>query len=76
MRVLQLSSSVVAVVEQALERAERGPNYYQILNLRRGSSAIEIKRAYRQLSLETHPDKNPSKDAAERFAKMTSALEV
>lgn len=61
---------------QGLEKAERGQNYYQLLGLRRGSSAIEIKRAYRQLSLELHPDKNPSQDAADRFSKMTAALEV
>lgn len=61
---------------QGLEKAERGPNYYQILGLRRGVSAIEIKRAYRSLSLELHPDKNPSKDAADSFSKMTAALEV
>lgn len=59
-----------------MENVERGPNYYQLLGLRRGSSAIEIKRAYRQLSLELHPDKNPSQDAADKFSKMTSALEV
>lgn len=61
---------------QGLENAERGPNFYQILGLRRGSSAVEIKRAYRQLSLELHPDKNPSQDAADRFSKMSAALEV
>ncbi|CAM9457859.1 unnamed protein product, partial [Laminaria digitata] len=53
-----------------------GPNFYQILGLNRGSSAIEIKRAYRQLSLELHPDKNPSQDAADRFSRMSSALEI
>lgn len=63
-------------LSQGLENAERGPNFYQILGLRRGSSAIEIKRAYRQLSLELHPDKNPSQDAADRFSKMSAALEV
>lgn len=61
---------------KGLENAERGPNFYQTLGLRRGSSAIEIKRAYRQLSLELHPDKNPSQDAADRFSKMSAALEV
>lgn len=61
---------------QGLEMADWGPNYYQLLGLRRGSSAVEIKRAYRQMSLELHPDKNPSKDAADRFSKITAALEV
>ncbi|CAM9746289.1 unnamed protein product [Pylaiella littoralis] len=68
--------AAVAIGKLFMENVERGPNYYQLLGLRRGSSAIEIKRAYRQLSLELHPDKNPSQDAADKFSKMTSALEI
>lgn len=71
-----MSPLTLLLSSQGLENAERGPNYYQILGLRRGSSAIEIKRAYRQLSLELHPDKNKSQDAADRFSKMSAALEV
>eukprot|EP00904_Undaria_pinnatifida_P007847 jgi/Undpi1/4192/HiC_scaffold_16.g07559.m1 len=68
--------ATIAFGKMALEKAERGPNFYQILGLKRGSSAIEIKRAYRQLSLELHPDKNPSQDAADRFSRMSAALEI
>lgn len=49
---------------------------YEVLGLGRGASAAEIKKAYRQLSLKYHPDKNPSEDAATRFAEIASAHEV
>ena len=49
---------------------------YEVLGLGRGASPAEIKKAYRQLSLKYHPDKNPSEDAASRFAEVASAYEV
>lgn len=49
---------------------------YEVLGLGRGASSAEIKKAYRQLSLKYHPDKNPSEDAATRFAEVASAYEV
>lgn len=49
---------------------------YEVLGLGRGASPAEIKKAYRQLSLKYHPDKNPSDDAASRFAEVASAYEV
>lgn len=49
---------------------------YEVLGLGRGASTADIKKAYRQLSLKYHPDKNPSEDAATRFAEVASAYEV
>lgn len=49
---------------------------YDVLGLGRSASPSEIKKAYRQLSLKYHPDKNPSEDAATRFAEVASAYEV
>lgn len=49
---------------------------YEVLGLGRGASMAEIKKAYRQLSLKYHPDKNPSEDAAARFAEVASAYEI
>lgn len=41
--------------------------FYEILGLEKGSSDAEIKKAYRKLSLLTHPDKNGYDGADEAF---------
>lgn len=52
-------------------------DYYAILNVPRDASADEIKKAYRQLALKYHPDKNSGdKAAAATFRAVTEAYEV
>ncbi len=52
-------------------------DYYEILGLKRDADADEIKRAYRQLALKNHPDKNPGDaDAERRFKEGAEAYEV
>lgn len=53
-----------------------GADYYKILNVDRKASSADIKRAYRKLSLKYHPDKNPSEDAAAKFAELSQAYDV
>lgn len=48
--------------------------YYQILELQKSCSEIDIKKAYRKLSLLTHPDKNGYKGADEAFKKVSEAF--
>ncbi|CAM9396628.1 unnamed protein product [Choristocarpus tenellus] len=49
---------------------------YSLLGLKRGAEKTEIRKAYRTLSLENHPDKNPSPAAQERFKSITKAYGV
>ncbi len=52
-------------------------DYYEILGLDRSASAEEIKKAYRQLALKYHPDRNPGdKEAEENFKETAEAYEV
>lgn len=51
-------------------------DYYQILGVTKTSSADEIKRAYRKLALQYHPDRNKGKDAEGKFKEVTKAYEV
>ncbi len=51
-------------------------DYYGLLGLRRGASDAEIKRAYRRLARELHPDVNPDADAQARFKDISAAYEV
>lgn len=51
--------------------------YYQILGLASEASSDDIKKAYRKLALETHPDRNPGDPAAEeRFKRISEAYGV
>lgn len=52
-------------------------DYYEVLGVSKNASADEIKKAYRQLALKYHPDRNPDdKDAEEKFKEAAEAYSV
>jgi molecular chaperone DnaJ len=51
-------------------------DYYTILGVARDASEDEIKKAYRKLAMKHHPDRNPEKDAEEKFKEAKEAYEV
>jgi curved DNA-binding protein len=52
-------------------------DYYQILGLERSASKDDIRKAYRKLALQHHPDRNPGdKQAEDRFKEVNEAYQV
>ena len=52
-------------------------DYYEVLGIARSASAEEIKKAYRKLAIQYHPDKNPgNSEAEEKFKEAAAAYEV
>ncbi|KAL6339782.1 hypothetical protein AAG906_034868 [Vitis piasezkii] len=54
-----------------------GKSYYDVLQVPKGASDEQIKRAYRKLALKYHPDKNQgNEEANKKFAEINNAYEV
>jgi len=51
-------------------------SFYEILGVNNDASDIEIKKAYRTLSLKYHPDRNPSEEATKKFQEINEAYET
>jgi DnaJ-class molecular chaperone len=51
-------------------------DYYEILELEFGAEILAVKKAYRQLALKYHPDKNKEPNASQKFIEITEAYEV
>lgn len=48
-------------------------DYHKVLGVAKDATLDQIKKAYRKLALKYHPDRNKSKDAAERFRQVNEA---
>lgn len=51
-------------------------DYYEVLEINRNSSDVEIKKAYRKLAMKYHPDVNKEKEAEQKFKEINEAYEV
>ncbi|MDR2376455.1 MAG: molecular chaperone DnaJ [Treponema sp.] len=52
-------------------------DYYEVLGIQKNASKDDIKKAYRKLAIQYHPDRNPgNKEAEEKFKEATEAYEV
>lgn len=52
-------------------------DYYEILGVQKSTSKDEIKKAYRKMAMQFHPDKNPGNAEAEaKFKEASEAAEV
>lgn len=73
----QQAQKKVKEAQVALKQSKE-KNYYKILGVPRTASKKEIKKAYRELALKWHPDKNPdnSEEAVRKFADIGEAYEV
>ena len=63
-----------AAMAPGADGAQRSP--YEVLGAARDASQAEIKKAYRKLSLQYHPDKNRAEGAKEKFVEVAGAYEI
>ena len=61
---------------QRSQPSKRKYKYYEILRIRRDASQEEIRRAYRELAKDCHPDVNRAADANEKFKLINQAYSV
>jgi len=75
MDIKMLLTSIFSIL--AILAVEAGRDYYAILGVGRSASTNQIKKAYRRLAKEMHPDRNPDDESAnEKFQELGTAYEA
>lgn len=62
--------------KELVSRIQRTKDYYDLFGVPKSATADEIKKAYRKLALQLHPDKNTAAGAEEAFKKVNKAWDV
>ncbi len=63
--------------ESAVNRILRlGKDHYKILDVPKEASADDLKKAYKKLAIQIHPDKNNAPGSGEAFKKVGNAFQV
>jgi len=75
---LRCSIPVLLVVLLTLQTSHGKERFrpYDILEIKRGATQQEVKKSYRRLVKDYHPDKNKAPDAQDKFVKLTKAYEL
>lgn len=60
----------------AVAALAKGRDFYKILGIKKSATKTEIKKAFRKLSTQYHPDRNKEKGATEKFQDISAAYEV
>jgi DnaJ-class molecular chaperone len=55
---------VLALLMGSVSQVSAGRDFYGILGIKKNASPADIKKAYRKMSLQYHPDKNPDDASA------------
>ncbi|ELU10454.1 hypothetical protein CAPTEDRAFT_50451, partial [Capitella teleta] len=55
---------------------EINQNFYEVMDVSQSATSSEIRKAYRRLSLQLHPDKNKEDDAEVKFRNLVSVYEI
>ncbi|XP_010838930.1 PREDICTED: dnaJ homolog subfamily C member 5G [Bison bison bison] len=77
MRIKGDNKIMAHVDEAARQLSKSGSTLYAVLELKKGASPEDVKKAYRRLALKYHPDKNPGDaQAAEIFKEINTAHAV
>ena len=65
-----------AAQKELVRRIQRTNDYYELFGVSRGASDADLKKAYRKLALQLHPDKNTAPGAEDAFKKVNKAWDV
>lgn len=61
---------------EAVRRVNKCKDFYQILGITKESTDSEIKKAYKKLALQVHPDKNKAPGSVEAFKSLGNAVAI